>query len=184
MDNVGICNLALQRLGARSISSLTDDSTNARECNRVFDHARDSELRAYQWNFARARASIAASSTAPAFEFAYKYPLPADWVRTLPQKEVTDWQIEGRYILTNDKAPLQLIYLKRVTDPEEFDDLFTELLISRIAYDICEKITQSNSKKAEAKDRYDTAVARAKKVDSFESIPKEAPASSWDTVRL
>ena len=184
MDNVGICNLALQRLGARSISSLEDDSTAARECNRVFAHARDSELRAYQWNFARARVSIAASSTPPAFGFANRFPLPSDCLRILPQKDVTDWQIEGRYILTNDKAPLQLIYLKSVTDPNEFDSLFTELFVSRIAYDICEKITQSNSKKAEAKDRYEMAMARARKIDSFESIPKEAPTSSWDTARL
>ena len=34
-DAVSICNLALQRLGAKSISTLTEDTTRARECNRV-----------------------------------------------------------------------------------------------------------------------------------------------------
>ena len=64
---VDICNLALQRLGAKSIGALTEDTTAGRECNRVYEHARDSELRSHQWSFARTRVEVAADSVAPTF---------------------------------------------------------------------------------------------------------------------
>lgn len=183
-SDVDICNLALQRLGAKSISSLSEDSTAGRECNRVYAHARDSELRAHPWNFARARASLAASSTAPLFEFTNQFPLPTDYLRLLPNNEVTDWQIEGRNILTDDGAPLKIIYLKRVTDPNDFDELFLELLVSRIANDIAEKITQSNTKKETATLAYRTAKAEARKINSFENVPKAPPTDTWINARL
>ena len=187
-SEVDICNLALQRLGAKAISGLNEDSTAGRECNRVYAHARDSEIRAYEWNFARTRAELAASTTSPAFGFANSFPLPVDYLRLLsdtvePNPEV-DWQIEGRNILTDDSAPLQIVYLKRVTDPNDFDDLFLDLLVARIAVDIVEKITQSNTKAQLARETYRVATATARRIDSFESVAKEAPTDTWITARI
>ena len=188
-SEVDICNLALQRLGAKSISSLTDDSTNARECNRVYEHARDSELRAHPWSFARKRASLAASSTAPAFEYANAFPLPADYLRILPnngrlgQPNQDDLQIENGSILSNDSAPLPITYIARITDPEAFDQLFTDLLVARIARDLAEKITQSNSKIEIAAALYRDAKAEARKINAFERPPQEAPVDPWISAR-
>jgi hypothetical protein len=188
-DDVSICNLALQRLGAKSISSLTEDSTAARACNRVYEHARDSELRAHPWSFARRRVQVAADATAPTFGFAKRYQLPSDYLRILPTNGYDgssvqdDWQIEGRFIVTNDASPINLIYLKRVTDENEFDALFTELLVSRIAMDIAEKITQSNRKKEEAIVRYNDAKKEARRVNAFEAPPGELPEDGWVAAR-
>ena len=196
-DEVDICNLALQRLGARSIAALTEDTTAGRECNRVYEHARDSELRAHPWSFARIRAELAADSTDPLFGYAKQYQLPSDYVRLLPARNVAnnvtvlggidpniDWQIEGRKILTDDTAPLQIVYLKKVTDPNDFDALYQDLLVSRIAMDIAEKVTQSNTKKANAETRYAATKAEAKKANAFERPPQEAPADPWVVARL
>ncbi len=186
-SDVDICNLALQRLGVgEPISSLTDGSVEASECNRVYDHARDSELRAYRWNFARARVSLAADTTAPIFGFLYQYTLPADWLRNMTNPAISnlDWQIEGRKILTNDGAPLEVIYLKRVEDPNDFDELFIDLLVSRIAMDIAERITQSNIKIDQAKTRYQDAKATARRTNSFENVSNTPPDDVWVTTRL
>lgn len=196
-DDVGICNLALQRLGAKTIGTLVEDSVAARACNRLYAHARDSEIRAHSWSFARARATLAASSTDPAFGFAKKYQLPSDFIRLLPERVVgtnvttlggidpnIDWQIEGRFILTDDTAPLKIVYLKKETDTEVFDDLFTELLVSRIAMDIAEKVTQSNTKKQDAQNRYVEAKKEAKRINAFERPPVESPVDTWITARL
>jgi hypothetical protein len=195
--DVGICNLALQRLGARTISALNENSTAARACNRVYEHARDTEIRAYSWSFARARASLAASTTVPAFGFLKQYQLPADFIRLIPSRVLgttvtteggidpnIDWQIEGRFILTNDSSPLKIVYLKKVTDEETFDDLFSELLVSRIAMDVCEKVTQSNTKKKDATERYVFAQKEAKKINAFERPPIDFPQSEWVLARL
>ena len=196
-SEVDICNLALQRLGAKSIVSLTEDSTAGRECNRVYEHARNSELRSHGWSFARARASLAANSVAPAFGYAKAYPLPADYIRLLPARNVSsnatvlggidpniDWQIESGQILTDDSAPLQIVYLKKVTDPNDFDDMFIDLLVARIAMDIAEKITQSNTKKANAETRYVEIKQEAKRINAYERPPQEFPADEWVVARM
>ena len=126
-DAVSICNLALQRVGAKSISSLTEDSTAARACNRVYTQARDSELRAHVWSFARERVQVAADGTDPTFGYAKRYALPSDCLRILPTNGTKgdpvqdDWQIEGRFVLTDDASPINLIYIKRETDENNFD---------------------------------------------------------------
>lgn len=181
---VDICNLALQRLGAKTITSLSDDSTAARECNRVYEHARNSELRAHQWSFARKRASLAADSTDPAFGYAKRYKLPADFLRLLPTAAQKDLQIESGYILTDDGAPLKIVYIRRVTDPNDFDQLFVDLLVARIARDICEKITQSNTKLQSAQTIYEDMKNEARKINAFERPPAESVEDPWITARL
>ena len=196
-DAVGVCNLALQRLGTKAITSLSEDTTAGRECNRVYAHARDSELRSHPWSFARSRTRLAADTAAPAFGFSNAFSLPADYIRLLPARSVAntsvtlggidaniDWQIEGRKILTNDASRLDIVYLKRVTDPNEFDALFTDLLVSRIAMDVAEKVTQSNTKKTNAEGRYRVAKDEAKRANAFERPPQETPEDTWVLARL
>jgi hypothetical protein len=182
-SEVDICNLALQRLGAKAITALNDDSVRARECNRVYAHARDTELRAHPWSFARKRAALAASTTAPAFGYTNAFPLPADFLRLLPTREQADLQIESGSILTDDGAPLKVVYLKQVTDPNAFDQTFTDLLVARIARDVCEKVTNSTKKLEIAQTMYLNAKAEARKVNAFERPPQEPPTDTWITAR-
>jgi|TARA_R110000824_G_scaffold302679_1_gene490438 hypothetical protein len=189
-DAVGICNLALQRIGSKSISSLTEDTAAGRACNRVYTQARDSELRAHPWSFARERVQIASDSTDPIFGFAKRYLLPADCLRILPTNGTNstpiqdDFQIEGRYILTDSGSPINLVYIKRITDEETFDELFVALLIARIAMDIAEMVTHSNKKKEEALFHYREVRKEARRVSAFERPPQELPTDTWLNARL
>jgi len=182
-SEVDICNLALQQIGAKSISSLGDDSPRARACNRVYAHARDSEIRAHPWSFARARVSLAAKSTDPAFGYSKAYQLPADFLRLLPTREQTDFQIEGGDILTDDGAPLKVVYLRQVTDPNTFDQGFIDLLVARVARDVSEKINNSSRKLEAAQAIYLDAKAEARRVNAFERPPQEPPTDTWITAR-
>ena len=189
-DAVSICNLALQRLGAKAISSLTEDTTAGRACNRVYTHARDSELRSHTWNFARERVQVAADSTDPIFGYAKKYAIPSDCLRILPTNGTQgtpvqdDWQIEERFILTDDTAPIDLVYIKRITDENTFDVLFIELLVARIAMDIAETVTQSNTKKDNARLHYKEVQKEARRVNAFERPPQDLPTDAWVNARL
>ena len=75
---VDICNNALIDLGASAISSLTEDSKAARLCNQRFDSIRDTVFRFHPWNCLVKRASLAADTDTPAFEYSYQYTLPTD----------------------------------------------------------------------------------------------------------
>jgi len=99
---VDCCNSALQKVGAASITALTDNSREARACNLAYDSNRRSELRKHYWNFATKRIQLAPDSASPAFDYAYQFTLPTDCVRViLPNDPYLDWVIEGRKILTN-----------------------------------------------------------------------------------
>jgi len=184
-DAVSICNLALQRVGAKAISSLSEDTTAGRACNRVYEQARDSELRAHPWSFARTRVKVAANSVNPIFGATRQYAIPADSLRILPTNGTNtdpvqdDWQVEGRFILTSDSSPISLVYIKRITDENTFDALFTELLIARIAMDIAEKVTQSNTKKDDARLHYKAVQKEARRVNAFERPPQTFPSDDW-----
>ena len=47
---VDICNSALNLLGASTITTLTEDSKNARLCNQRYEPIRDRTFRSHAWN--------------------------------------------------------------------------------------------------------------------------------------
>lgn len=182
---IDICNSALQRVGAASILSLSDNSPEARACSIAYDSNRRDELRKHRWNFAIARAVLAPDATAPAFDYDYQFTLPTDCLRVLrPNTVGLDWQIEGRKILTNDSATLYLRYLRDVEDAAQFDASFYNVVAAALALDICEKLTQSNAKKQYLSQDYKDAVVLAKRVNAFESGPEDAADDDWWVARL
>lgn len=187
-SEVQICNRALQKLGAKRITSLSQDSVNARACNVAFTDVRDAEYRKHSWNFAIERASLAADSSDPAWGRAKSYTLPSDFIRLLPpypedNLNDLDWQIEGNKILTDDSAPLYVRYIKRVTDPNLMDSLFREALACKLAIELCEEITQSNTKKESLKADYMDAIREAKKLNAIENVAQEPPEDTWISER-
>lgn len=189
VSDVSICNLALQKLGAKRITSLTEDSNNARQCNACYESVRDQELRKRNWKFAITRATLTPLADAPAFDFSYAFPVPSDCLRLiLPTRSCLDWTLETQddttVILTNDGNSINVRYIARITDPTRFDPLFVEALACRIAEQVCEQVTQSNEKKADAQQQYKDAIAGAALVNAFEKLATDAPPSSWETARL
>jgi hypothetical protein len=197
-SEVDICNRALQKLGAKRIVSLTEDSRNARECNASYEILRDEELSAHPWSFARARAQLAADAVSPAFGYANQFPKPVDFLSfSFPMEPPTqdgagvpsgpfrkDWQIEGDKILTNDSAPLDVVYTRQIKDTTLFHPMFVEALASRLALELNEKINQSNTKRAALQFQYDDAVARARKVNAIDRPAQIPPEDTWVTARF
>lgn len=182
---VDICNSALQRVGASTILSISDNSPEARACSVAYDSNRRDELRRHKWNFAIGRVVLAPDATAPAFDYTYAFTIPTDCLRVLrPSTPGLDWQIEGRKILTNWSNVLNLRYIRDVTDVSQFDSSFYNVIAAALAVDIVEKLTQSNTKKGALVKEYDEAVVAAQRVNAFESGPAEAPDDDWWIARL
>lgn len=182
---VDCCNSALQRVGAASITSLTDNSPEARACTVAYDSNRRDELRKHRWNFALKRVVLTPDATAPAFDFKYAFTLPTDCLRVLrPATSDLDWQIEGRKILTNDGTILNLKYVADVEDCSQWDASFYNVVAGALALDICEKLTQSNTKKDYCAKAYADDVKMARRVDAFESGPEDAADDDWWNARL
>lgn len=185
---VGICNRALQKLGAARITSLSEDSVNARACNTAWEACRLAELRKHPWSCAIQRASLAADATAPDWGRANAFTLPSDYIRLVkPYPEdnsyTLDYVIESGKILSDEDAPLYIRYVGDVTDAAQMDPLLREAISCRMAIEMCEEITQSNSKKAGVKADYTEVIAEAKRANAIEQVPSTQPDDEWITVR-
>lgn len=186
VSKVAIANRALQKLGAKRIESLTQDHPNARSMNAAFDIVRDALLRKYNWSFAIQRDSIAADADGPTWGDWNRYTKPNDFLALIRDDEsglVVDWKIEGDYILSAESSPLEIRYLARIEDPNKYDPLFVEALASLIAYECCEEITQSTSKKAQLKEDVKDAVDEARRVNAIEKGAEDFPEDDWITTR-
>lgn len=187
-STVEICNRALQKLGAQRITSLTENTSNARSCNFAYTPLLEAELRSHTWSCATKRAQLAASSTEPLFGKDNKFQLPSDFLRLLPpdphqNSNQHDWIIEGDKIYTDYSAPLQIRYVYKLTDPAIMDPLFREALSARMALELCEEITQSNTKKQILKQDYRDIIREARKVNAIERPAQQSPEDTWLTVR-
>lgn len=181
-----VCNRGLQLLGAARILDITDDTRNGRACNACYDSLRRSEIRKHRWRFAIKRVVLAPlAETDPHEEFSYIFQLPSDCLKVLkPENDIyCDWQVEGRKLFTNQTDALPLRYLADITDPNEFDANFSEMLSAKMAEGMCEEITQSNSKIANAQKVYKDAKTEARMSNAFETIPAEPASDSWIDVR-
>ena len=141
---VDICNGALNQLGGTTILSLTEDSKNARICNARYTQVRDALFRTHPWNCLQLRASLAKDATAPAWGFSSSFTLPADCLRLLYIVDFdSNYKVEGRKILSNTST-MKILYISRITDPNEYDELLRETLSASLAADIAYGVTSSN----------------------------------------
>tara|TARA_R110000744_G_scaffold13551_3_gene39317 strand:- start:570 stop:1124 length:555 start_codon:yes stop_codon:yes gene_type:complete len=160
-------------IGATNIIALNEDSKSARVCNQRFANVRDAVMRAHPWNCIVTRASLAADTETPAFTFAYQYTLPTDpyCLRVLHlDYHDLEYKVEGRKIMT-DESELNLVYLARVEDPNEYDMLLVEAMAARLAADISFNLANSSSLTPVMWDLYTKKLSEARFVDASEGTP-------------
>ena len=167
-STVDICNGALNQLGATTILSLTEDSKNARLCNSRYTQVRDAVFRSHPWNCLQERIELAQSTTTPAWGYSFKYDLPGDCLRLLRILDYdSDHKVEGRSILSNNSS-MKILYISRVTDPNQYDENLRETLSAALAADIAYAITSNNTTQQNMLALYQEKLRDARFVDSTE----------------
>jgi hypothetical protein len=167
-STVDICNGALNQLGATTILSLTEDSKNARLCNSRYTQVRDGLFRTHPWNCLQKRVELAADTTAPAWGFTSAYTLPADCLRLLKILDYdSNYKVEGRKILSNTSS-MKILYIGRITDPNEYDELLRETLSASLAADIAFAVTSNNTTATNMYNLFQDKLKDARFVDSTE----------------
>lgn len=198
MDAVAIVNRGLDKIGVEPIVALTDSTKQGRWANRNYAALRDLELTLHTWRFSVARTTLAAEATAPAFGYARQFPLPADFLRLISAGDIApgidltevrqsldgqDYSIEGTKILTSLSAPLQIRYVRKVTNTEEFPPYFAEVLACRIAVEAAPSLTDSNPRTEKAMVDYDMAVRTARRANAIQQPPMPLADDSWVVAR-
>lgn len=165
-----VCNLALLKLGADTITTITEDTKMGRLCNTLFVLLRDEMLRQHPWNFAMGRAQLVANTLdAPDFEFKYFYALPDDYLRLIRiYNDRCRFKLEGGNILT-DSSTLDIIYIQQMDDPTDWDPLFREAFATRLAAELAVSVTGSNTLQQSLMAEYEHKLQKAKTVDAQEN---------------
>lgn len=170
----GICNLALDKLGAEPIQSISAPTKpNEKLLARQYPHIRDSELRKHRWLFSLEVRTLTPSG-APIEndndDTLYRYTFPPNALRAVRESGTT-WQVRGREILDPSSTTVTVKFVMQV-ETALFDELFTEAVACKLAEVCCEKITQSTDKKQDCKDDYKRAIDDARKINAFELGPE------------
>jgi hypothetical protein len=170
-SEVNICNLALLGLGKERINKLSDSGLRATTCNEFYASTRDALIRAFEWDFAKERRTMAPLVETPDWGYAFQYDLPSQPL-TLRVLEVNGseigWVVEGTRLLT-DESTIQILYLKQVTDPTKFDALFYQLLAKRLQAEVAYTLTRSTTKQDRAIALYEAVENEAFNIGSHES---------------
>ena len=167
---VDICNSALNQIGASNIIGLTEDSKAARICNQRYDFIRDYVFRAHPWNSLTTRVALAPDTATPVFEFTQQFTLPTDpfCLRVLGLSDANIlYRVEGRKLLCNEST-IQMIYIARVTDVNEYDTLLIETLAAALAADLAYPLVGSSALGANMYSLYQTKLTEARFVDATE----------------
>jgi len=163
-----LINLALLKLKQAPITSIEDTNSPAAIAGLLcFDLARQSLLRNYNFNFSRKRGyALLVPDVTPAFDYEYYYSWPADCLKVarvgLRGEAPRPFDIEGRQILVNPtryattsggepelKLPIQ--YMRDVTNPTEWDPLFTDCFVLEMAVRLCPPIVGDKAREEELK---------------------------------
>lgn len=197
-SKVEIVNAAMTLLGESRIISIDDDVKPAREAKAIWDITLDAVLASYNWSFAKTRAALPALTDAPAFQYALKYQIPTEALRLLfigdyyVGLDLTDYRssptaeytVEGRQILTDMAAPLNVKYVQRISDTTMMSPSFVMAFSSKLAELLAEPLTQSDQKRARAEAAFNRAIALAIRANAIELPPEPLPDDSWLMSRL
>lgn len=197
VSDVAIGRIALSKIGdSTPLLSFGDATKQAAEIAKRYEYVRDAELRRRKWCFSLTRTTVAAIANPDPdpSPYARAFQLPADCLKVLEVGDyapggayidlntgfdTAEFKLEGRRILTDFEAPLRLRYVKRVTDPTQFDTAFVESFAARLAYEIALPITQIRAVKEDAWRDYVVSVREAVKANAIEVAPEQANDDAW-----
>ncbi|GEM_PF-160518 len=184
VTEVSISSNALLKLGAAPITSLNDLSDRAIKCKRFYPVVRDAVLRDHTWNFAISRATLVKLGTAPDWGYANAFALPADFIRLADHDagKHIKVKVEGQTAVTNASS-LKVRYVRRETDTSKFDPAFVDMLTTRLAYELCNGVTNKVGLMSQLEKEYDYKLSLAKGVDGQEDDPETFEDTELNDVR-
>ncbi len=196
---LAIYNGALRRLGSRKLASLTENREPRRVMDDIWGAASEvvnAALERGEWNFAiRTVQGGYSTSVTPPFGLSRAFDKPYDIRRLISlssdpyfKKPLTD----GEYV---DEAghwftDVDVIYVRYVSDDPDYglngakwSEAFKEYLECKMAWEACERITNSAGKKDRLDRDMRIALKTAKSHDAMAEGVKFPPRGSWVRAR-
>jgi len=190
LTKVNVANMALGILEEAPIAALTDNKRSARLANLHFDITVEQELQANVWKFAIKSTSLTGTDTGSiAGSLNWEYDLPADFVRMLPlgydethNATPVSWELRDGKLYSDQDSPRTFRYIYNVTDPQDWDALFVDVVTAALAVKLAWPLTHKQSAVQLATAAYDRAVEKAQ---TFNAVQRAGTlnANSWAIAR-
>ena len=186
-SQVEISNGALAFLGDSPITSMDDNTNRAILCKTFYPFVRDYVLRSHPWRCAIVRYTCGLLTEMPIFGFNYKFQLPDNCLRVIgleasSEDETIVWGVEGKELLSNSSNG-NIVYVKRVDDPGEFDSMLTNTIMVRLAMFLASAITDKAVLIDGLKRLYDITIQEAKSVNAQEGSTQTIESNALTNVR-
>ncbi|MCD8378066.1 MAG: hypothetical protein LUB59_04680 [Candidatus Gastranaerophilales bacterium] len=151
LATIDICNMALDYCNIRNITSIDENTKEAKKCKMWYDIARKGLLMNINASFSIKRAVLAEyTDYIPVYGYGKAYALPGDLLQVLNLGNPIDdnlYQIEGEYFYCDEKIEQVFIrYIADITDTTKFDSEFCDLLALKLAEKICPALTEDEQK--------------------------------------
>ncbi len=162
MQDIDICNLALNFLGKGVINRLTDNNELARTCRLHYDRYRRILLKDYNWEFAQKTMKLKpvdAGDGVKGWNYCYAYPdeclqvlkiysdsdVDKDGHRNEFFVQTVDYKLGTKAICTNI-PDAYMDYVTDESDPDAFSEEFVEAFAHYLAYGMAQALTGSEVK--------------------------------------
>lgn len=207
---VGICNLALGRIGvSQYIESIDDPNTNARSCKQFYNLCRQQVLQDFPWNFARGVVALAELSNDPPPGWGYVYRYPTDclqaraisddsgvrsstwnaqqflswdqWAATIPRRQ--SWQVMGDTSEPGSRIIITDIpeaFLWYTVDVEQVNQ-FTPLFVSALAWRLAAELAGPLKADARLRDSAEQQYVFVRSQAAANSMNEETPDPAPDS---
>lgn len=176
-SDVEICNLALDLIHAKNITSLSQSAPNAMKCSLHYEQVRDKLLQGFRWNFAINEITLTEDSSPPSIEeYEYQYVIPARILRVL-EVYVDDyitglpWRKQGKRLLINVDSSTSTVKVRaicKIEDETYFDPYFVEVFVLRLASKLALAIPGSKTDGIDFLKLEDKEISEAEKIHAIE----------------
>ena len=199
LSRTQVINNGLRSIAANLIADPNEESESARQAAACYDQIIRSELSAHPWYFAKTQASLPANVQAPLFKYMLAYTFPADFLRLVELEDkwvfdiirnvdtnpIPQYEMQGRTLLTDFTAPLNITYIMDVTaDPTIWAATFADVASAALAVALAMPLTKSEGMVSLAEKLYQKALRRAFRSNAIQMPPAQPPDGSWMAARI
>ena len=193
-----------QHLGITTPTDINDGTIVSKELGIAYDQVRKQVLSRMFWLFATKTAVLASNIWEGNVQFRYSYALPTDFLVLVniqrPQPNIgvlyedrdnSQWEINNTggksSLLTNMTAGSNGLSIKYIADIQQvglFPANFVELLVVRIAFKSCIKLTQSSERQAKLGQILERVEAEAISANDVQRSSQTMLASQLEMARI
>lgn len=147
-SRVEICNLALSRIGASTITSLSDGTRESNLCNVLYNDIAEEVMSEGEWSTCTFRQTLNKTTNTPLYDYTYEYQLPTNprWLKFIEisgdRLNDLEYDIEEDKLLTNEST-VKCKYIGFLEDSSKYGPYLKAAIVSRLAHELSYSITGS-----------------------------------------